>query len=132
MADEANKLETQADEVLSGAVDATRPWTIKSVATETRDLAITAARKEGLTVGQWLERRMRQWSEEDGFAPHIPGHSASAIISAPVDHPRQTTLDAAEQAVGLLKQLLDIPGLPESVLRLAYTVLRERLRAAKS
>jgi hypothetical protein len=37
---------------LSGNVDTIKPWTIKSVPTEIRDLAIMAARKEGLTVSQ--------------------------------------------------------------------------------
>jgi hypothetical protein len=37
------------------------PWTIEGVTTETRGQVIAAARKEGLTVGQWLERRVSEW-----------------------------------------------------------------------
>jgi hypothetical protein len=36
------------------------------------------------------------------------------------------------QAAELVKLLAGIPGLPESVLRSAYTLLRERLRAARA
>ena len=39
-------------------IDAVGPWTIKSVSVETRNKVTIAARKEGLTVGQWLERRV--------------------------------------------------------------------------
>jgi hypothetical protein len=42
-------------------IDAIEPWTIKGVTTETRKRVIAAARKEGLTVGQWLERRVNGW-----------------------------------------------------------------------
>jgi hypothetical protein len=42
-------------------IDVMEPWTIKGVATETRKQVIAAARKEGLTVGQWLERRVNEW-----------------------------------------------------------------------
>jgi hypothetical protein len=42
-------------------IDAIELWTIKGVTTETRKQVIAAARKEGLTVGQWLERRINEW-----------------------------------------------------------------------
>jgi hypothetical protein len=45
----------------SPLVDVIEPWTIKGVTTETRKQVIAAARKEGLTVGQWLERRINEW-----------------------------------------------------------------------
>jgi hypothetical protein len=41
-------------------IDVIKPWTIKAVATEARDMAIMMARKENLTVGQWLERVIRE------------------------------------------------------------------------
>ena len=37
-------------------IDTIGPWTIKAVPTETRNRVTVAARREGLTVGQWLER----------------------------------------------------------------------------
>ena len=42
-------------------IDAVEPWTIKGVPTETRKRVIAGARKEGLTVGQWLECRFNEW-----------------------------------------------------------------------
>jgi hypothetical protein len=41
-------------------IDIIKPWTIKAVAVEARDMAVIAARREGLTVGQWLERVIRE------------------------------------------------------------------------
>jgi hypothetical protein len=43
------------DELLSGVTDSIKPWTIKSIASASRDKAIVAARGRGQTVGQWLE-----------------------------------------------------------------------------
>jgi hypothetical protein len=52
-------------EPLAGQLDPVRPWTIRAVSVEARDLAIGAARKEGVSVGQWLERRIRAWAATD-------------------------------------------------------------------
>jgi hypothetical protein len=43
--------------------DAMAPWTIKSFPTATRNKITLFARKEGLTVGQWVERRVEEWEE---------------------------------------------------------------------
>ena len=121
----ADHVYDQGSPALDGPVDAIRPWTIKSVANETREAVITAARMEGLTVGQWLERQMRGYAQVGRSLPQ------SVQLSPVVSPAHQASLDAAVQAAGLVKQLSDIPGLPESVLRSAYTLLRERLRAAR-
>jgi hypothetical protein len=59
------------------------PWTIKAVPTETRTKVTAAARKEGLTVGQWLERRVNEWLEDGG-----PVHVTSNL-PVPVSDKRQ-------------------------------------------
>lgn len=41
-------------------IDKMQPWTVKSMATEARNMAIAMARNENLTVGQWLERMIRE------------------------------------------------------------------------
>ena len=41
-------------------IDKMHPWTIKAMSNEARDIAVIAARREGLTVGQWLERVIRE------------------------------------------------------------------------
>jgi hypothetical protein len=54
-------------------IDVMGPWTIKSVSTATRDKVTLAARKEGLTVGQWLERRVEEWLADGSPMPVAAG-----------------------------------------------------------
>jgi hypothetical protein len=61
-------------------VDTVAPWTIKAVPTDTRNKVIVAARKEGLTVGQWLERRVNEWLEDGSPVPQMNGSPASSSI----------------------------------------------------
>ena len=51
-------------------VDQMAPWTIKSVSKTTRDVITLSARKEGRTVGQWLDKRVGEWVE-DGRPVHV-------------------------------------------------------------
>ena len=50
-------------------VDTIAPWTIKAVAKTTREAVTNAARREGLTVGQWLERRVAEWEGNGSPVP---------------------------------------------------------------
>ena len=61
----------------SVAFDAISPWTIKAVSKTTRDAITLAARKEGLTVGQWLDKRVAEWVS-DGQPTHVEPSSPSA------------------------------------------------------
>lgn len=36
------------------------PWAIRSVSLEARNAAMAASRREGLTLGEWLDRAIRQ------------------------------------------------------------------------
>jgi hypothetical protein len=65
----------EAEPLAAGQLDPVRPWTIRAVSVEARDLAIGAARKDGVSVGQWLERRIRGWAAAD---PTAAGEAASA------------------------------------------------------
>jgi hypothetical protein len=56
---------------MDAPVDTVGPWTIKAVPTATKNKVITAARKEALTVGQWLERRVNEWLA-DGAPVNVP------------------------------------------------------------
>lgn len=58
-------------------IDTMGPWTIKSVSTATRETVTKAAKREGVTVGQWLERRVAEW-EADG-SPMGAAPTATAV-----------------------------------------------------
>ncbi len=60
---------------MSDPVDTAAPWTIKSLSVRTREAIVAAARREGLTVGQWLERRVAEW-EADGSPVPVSGSLA--------------------------------------------------------
>jgi hypothetical protein len=71
-----------AEPLLAGQVDPVRPWTIRAVSVEARDLAIGAARKDGVSVGQWLERHIRAWAGSDSPAPSSGTAVATAVAPA--------------------------------------------------
>ena len=59
-------------EAVSGPVETMGQWTIKLIAKGAQNAAISAARDEGMTVGQWLERRIREWtSTGENLASHL-------------------------------------------------------------
>jgi hypothetical protein len=92
-------------ESLSGTTDSIRPWTIRAISTEVRDMAISTARAEGQSTGQWLERRIRQWCAEDSTSVARAPGVAVAVTSPPVQPVDQVT--AAGQLVKLAIELSD-------------------------
>jgi hypothetical protein len=69
---------------LAPPMDDVGPWTIKAVPTATRQRVIVAARKEGLTVGQWLERRINEWTDDGNPVRVGPGQPETALVLSPV------------------------------------------------
>lgn len=113
--------------------DTVAPWTIKAVPTELRNRVIKAARQEGLTVSQWLERHVNEWLDEGGpvhVSPDQPG-SASALVRVGPNRMPQGDLRISElrELVQLARDLSPSPE--DTLLRLARSTVRERLRALK-
>lgn len=102
-------------------VDTAAPWTIKSVSVATREAVTAAARREGLTVGQWLERRVAEWEAEGGPVP------VSAPATAP---PNLGDLAQAMQAARALAEAAGVP-VPPHVARDAFAVLKVATRQAR-
>jgi hypothetical protein len=61
------------------ALDLMQPWTIKAVPIRTRDAVTKAARQEGLTVGQWLERRVDEWLAAGSPVP-VASYSVADLV----------------------------------------------------
>jgi len=109
----------------SESLDSIAPWTIKSISSKTREVATTAARKEGITVGQWLEKRVSEWLE------------AGSPISIPL---APSTAPQAPAGLAELAQLIDatrqlaeaakVP-VPSTLAREAFAALRSELRKGK-
>jgi hypothetical protein len=115
------------DESLSGPTDTAAPWTIKSVPTKTRELVTVAARKEGLTVGQWLERRVNEWVADGEPALVRPDQPGSALVSVPVSPAGGGVYAGTEMMVRLALELAAAP--PELAKDPLVTVARRTVRA---
>lgn len=49
------------------------PWSVKGVDPRTRDAAKAAARRAGMTLGEWLDHKIRDEAEETGMEENGPG-----------------------------------------------------------
>ena len=80
---------------------------------------MVAARKEGLTVGQWLERRVREWTEAGSPIP----------VAAP---PAASLGELAQlmQAARGLAEAANVP-VPEPLARSALATLGRAVRQAR-
>lgn len=100
-------------------VDLIAPWTIKAVSKATRDAVTLAARQEGLTVGQWLERRVMEWQ---GSGSPVQVSAAPAINLA--------ALAQAMDAARAMAKDADVP-IPPQLARDGLHLVRQALRQAK-
>lgn len=105
----------------SHPTDAIAPWTIKAVAKTTRDAVTNAARVEGLTVGQWLEKRVSEWLA-DGGPVHVTG--------SPHDPDKMSTADLIEIARIAAQAKAAGQGGMNDAGQVAGRLLSERVRAS--
>lgn len=104
------------------AVDKVGPWTIKAVATATRDAVTNAARREGLTVGQWLERRVAEWERAGS-----PVQVASPSPAPPVN---MGDLARAMEAARAMAHDAQVP-VPPQLARDGLNMIRASIRQAR-
>ncbi len=105
-----------------GTVDTIIPWTIKAISKAARDVATDAARRDGLTVGQWLEKAIIGYL--DAGSPVVV---VSSSPPAPVD---LVGLAAAMQA---MKDVSAAAGVqvPPQLAKDSQAAVRVALRQAK-
>lgn len=103
--------------------DEPKPWSVRGVAPEVRNAALAAAKRENVTIGEWLDRAIRS---------HIKtGRNPEDYMS---DHPvRQSSdLSDAERIVSMITQLSSAGApIPKNVASRAYAILRDRLKNAQ-
>ena len=106
--------------------DEIKPWTIKNISPEHRSAFTVAARRAKLDIGAWIVRA--------GLA-HIQAERAERRAPAVVV-PTALPVDPAELAnvVAMAVDLAGVSGgnVPKSVERLAWRVMRARLRGMES
>ena len=102
-----------------------KPWTVKGIAPEHRSAFTAAAKRSGLDIGPWVVRA--------GLA-HIQAERAEQRAPAVIAPPAPSG-DPAELA-GVVAMAVDLAGVsggvvPKGVERLAWAVMRSRLRAMR-
>jgi len=119
------------DEPSYPATDAVKPWTIKSIASEARDLAIMAARREQLTVGQWLERLIRQATAGEFVADRqgAPLSGGQLVHVGSKTAPRSDHEELDDLA--RMARSLTPPDKDSAAMRLARSLVVDRLKGLK-
>lgn len=134
-------------EVLRGAPEGRRPWTIKSMPEWAMDLARGAAADARLPMGEWLAGVIAMATHPNGAggalgAPRTPSGSGGLLATGgraargapPASQARAAAKEdiTAAEATEIARQVSTIEGLPRSVLREAHGLLRDKLRAART
>jgi hypothetical protein len=101
------------DPALSGDLDALGPWTIRAISGRAREAALNAARAEKITVGVWLERRIREWTE--------PGQALTVARTA---GPRAPLALAAPESAGDLADLAQIAAVAKDLAAIEATAAK--------
>jgi localization factor PodJL len=84
------------------------PWSIKGVEPELREIAKTAARRSGMTLGEWLNSAINDQADEK-TSPDAPAAkvSRSRISSHPMERAATKLEDIAEQLASLARRETD-------------------------
>jgi len=100
--------------------DDPKPWSIRGVHPEVRNAALAAAKREGVTIGEWLDRAIRS---------HVrSGRKQEENVSD--NAVRQVAdLSDAERLVSMISRLAEAGApVPKSVASKAYNVIRDGLK----
>lgn len=108
------------------AVDQMGPWTIKAFPTDARRRIVRAAEIQGVTVGQWIEKRLEEFDQDSGN-----------LVVNHVDAGRQAPSAGLLERAQAVRVLVDVVGMlqensaPKAVQSDARRALRENLRALR-
>lgn len=82
------------------------PWSVKGVDPRTRDAAKTAARRAGMTLGEWLDHKIREESEADAARAETvrPVEAAPKPPSSRRKAPEQLDIAALSERLAKLSQ----------------------------
>lgn len=101
-----------------------KPWTVKGLPPEERNAAIAAAKRDGVTIGDWLARAIRHYVQHGNKPP-------AAQTTEPEVTPEQARAEVRE-LVSLISELSQAGAAPpKSVAAQAYGLIRQRLKNVK-
>ena len=98
------------------------PWSVKGIERDARETAKEAARREGMTVGEWLNQMI--YSQAEGGAPgarsdtEVEGLKLRDIVTA-IEHLRNRVVEAESKHAAAVSELTrNMGGFVERVQRL--------------
>ncbi|MBB5518279.1 tetratricopeptide repeat protein [Amphiplicatus metriothermophilus] len=98
------------------------PWSVKGIERDARETAKEAARREGMTVGEWLNQAIYAVGAPEGASGPIAGLKAADIVAA-VEHLKKRIVAAESKSAAAVDDLArNLAGVVERLQRL------ERLR----
>src|SRR5262249_10338727 len=105
------------------------PWQIRGVSLQTREAAREAARRSGISVGEWLDRALLDLALQDGVDPRPGLQSLSDSHDDGGDETTQPSCDLGWAVKPLCDHLAKIsPMLREAVLRRVVKALASEVR----
>lgn len=120
MANEADRPETAA-------------WTIKSVSVRTRKLATDCATREGVTMGEWMDRMvpvMATMQENNQVIPPDQRRGAGVPLQQALAVIEVERMDALARLTAALASAA-ASGVPKGAVREVAAVLRDQARAVR-
>lgn len=123
---EPSDLQPEPSDPTPDQSDRVKPWTIKGITPEIRNAAIAAADRADEAIGEWITRAIRTQVKAD--------HNASREVTRTDQAAPQVDLGEIERLIAMAQSMATITNEPPpvGVTRLAYGLLRDRLKAAKS
>jgi hypothetical protein len=115
---------TDLETPLEGTVSQIKPWAIKAIEVSTIQAITDAAHAERITVGEWLTKRVREWTANGQAVVVVPKPPAS-LPAPPADD--LADLDRILNMAGRLKHL----GGPDAatLANMASRVMKARVGA---
>jgi hypothetical protein len=101
---------------------------VKGISPEERNAAITAAERDGMTIGEWLTRAIRSQIQAERQSDRMP------VVVEDTARPasdRQSALADLERMIVLAKQIAEVnkTTIPTGITRATHGLLRRRLKA---
>jgi hypothetical protein len=109
-----------------------KPWTVKGMPEWVMDTARKAAKARRMSMGEWLSEIIPRAASPDGQTDHgMPATTQLPAVVHPQENHSQPKVSQIAEIADVAKQLSEIQGLPESVLKEAHGLLRDKLKAAR-
>ena len=104
---------------MSGSTNQKRaaPWAIRSDSLEARNAAMAASRREGLTLGEWLDRAIRQQVKAERSQTQAVGPTIEETLAKLAESMAQQAAATQQQNASMLSRLEAVEQRESSLVR---------------